>query len=331
MNSGSAIISPMARGSGAFVLHKTLESHLPGYRVIDYSPWLTLFPLLLPVVGSRFRGRLIHTCPDYGLFFQRPRIPLVLTIHGYVCDREMRRYSSLLQRVHYATDLQWFISRSAGICTALTSVSHFTARLVAKELKLNRSIQVIPNGVDEKRFHPARGHGHCGQVRVLFSGKLTPKKGAHWLPAIAAGLDHGIVIRFASGLGLSTIHFTTPNTIDLGRVAWEDMPQVYQASDILLSPTVREGLSLAVLEAMACGLPVVASDCSSLPELIDEGLGGFLCPVGDVKAFAEKVNFLAHAPELRRQMGEYNRAKVAKQFTLERMVAAYRELFESLL
>ena len=54
-------------------------------------------------------------------------------------------------------------------------------------------------------------------------------------------------------------------------------------------PTVREGLSLAVLEAMACGLPVVASACSSLPEQIDNGMGGFLCPVGDVVAFAEKI------------------------------------------
>ena len=96
-------------------------------------------------------------------------------------------------------------------------------------------------------------------------------------------------------------------------------------------PTAREGLSLSVLEAMACGLPVVASNCSSLPELIDEGKGGFLCPVGDVAAFAEKINVLADAPELRRQMGEYNRAKVEKLFTLERMVSEYRELFESLL
>ena len=157
------------------------------------------------------------------------------------------------------------------------------------------------------------------------------RKGAHWLPAIAARLNPGIVVHYTSGLGRSQLRPQGPNLFDLGRIAWQTMPELYHGFDMLLSPTVREGLSLSVLEAMACGLPVVASNCSSLPELIDDGQGGFLCPVGDVKAFAEKINLLAHAPELRRRMGEYNRARVEKMFTLDRMVAEYRELFESLL
>lgn len=95
------------------------------------------------------------------------------------------------------------------------------------------------------------------------------------------------------------------------------MPQRYHQMDILLMPTVREGLSLAVLEAIDCGLPVVASDCSSLPEQVDPGKGGFLCPVGDVNAFAEKLNLLTESPALRREMGEYNRSKVEKIFNLE--------------
>ena len=107
------------------------------------------------------------------------------------------------------------------------------------------------------------------------------------------------------------------------------MPDIYRSKDLLLMPTVREGLPLAVLEAMACGLPVVASDCSSLPELIDHGKGGFLCPVGDVAAFAEKVNLLAESPALRREMGEYNRARVERMFTLDRMASEYEALFES--
>ena len=82
---------------------------------------------------------------------------------------------------------------------------------------------------------------------------------------------------------------------------------------------------------MACGLPVVASDCSSIPELVDPGKGGFLCPVGDVDAFAKKINILADSPRLRKEMGEYNRAKVEKMFTLERMVNEYKDLFEEVL
>jgi L-malate glycosyltransferase len=331
MNASSAIISPMPKGSGAFVLHKMIESHLTGYRVVGYSPWLTLFPVLLPRVLTGIRGRVVHTCLDYGLFFRRTRTPLVLTIHNYVCDASMRPYSSFLQQLHYATDLKWFICRSIEAATVLTSVSDYSARLIGAGLNMNRNIRVIRNGVDEKRFIPGTRRIRSHPTKVLFSGNLTLRKGAQWLPTIAARLGRGILIQYTSGLGYSTLRPKMPNTIDLGHVAWEDMPGVYQASDILISPTVREGLSLAILEAMACGLPVVASDCSSLPELIDDGKGGFLCPVGDTGAFAERINLLASTPELRRQMGEYNRAKVEKMFTLERMVSEYQRLFESLL
>jgi len=79
---------------------------------------------------------------------------------------------------------------------------------------------------------------------------------------------------------------------------------------------------------MACGLSVVATNCSSLPELVDEGKGGFLCGLGDVDDFAAKINLLAENGGLRREMGDYNRTKLEQMFTLRRMVAEYEELFE---
>jgi len=331
MNHGTDILSPMATGNGAYVLHKAIEARLAGYRVVDYSPLLTLFPPLLPGVIRNMRCALMHATPDYGLFFRRPRTPLILTIHNYVCDPWMRPFSSILQQIHYATDLRWFIRRSLKVATVVTSVSRFSAELLQGHLKLNIPIRLIYNGVDLKRFHPDDRKTSTSMVRVLFSGNLTRRKGAQWLPAISSGLHHGIVIQFASGLGHGGIRLSSPNVIALGRVAWEDMPDIYRMSDVLLAPTVREGLSLAVLEAMACGLPVVASNCSSLPELIDDGMGGFLCPVGDVRAFADRINLLAQTPELRCRMGDYNRAKVERFFTVDRMITEYRELFESLL
>jgi glycosyltransferase involved in cell wall biosynthesis len=117
----------------------------------------------------------------------------------------------------------------------------------------------------------------------------------------------------------------------VGSVPFKDMANRYRQMDLLVMPSVREGFGLSVAEAMACGLPVVASDCSAIPELIDDGKGGFLCPVGDVNAFAEKINLLADSPKLRREMGEYNRAKVEKMFALDRMVKEYQELFEEVL
>jgi len=107
--------------------------------------------------------------------------------------------------------------------------------------------------------------------------------------------------------------------------------KIYQEADILLFPTVREGFGLAAAEAMACGLPVVATDCSSLPELIVHGKGGYLCQLGNVEEFATRINELAASPRLRREMGEFNRARVEKKFTVGRMVKEYVQLFDQIL
>jgi glycosyltransferase involved in cell wall biosynthesis len=109
------------------------------------------------------------------------------------------------------------------------------------------------------------------------------------------------------------------------------MPGLYRRMDVLLAPTVREGLSLAVAEAMACGLPVVASNCSSLPEMVVEGEGGYLCAPGDPRAFAEALAAFALDADLCSRMGAFNRARAVSLFSHARMVAEYRELFGKVL
>jgi glycosyltransferase involved in cell wall biosynthesis len=323
----------MATGNGAYVIHKLLESRLPDYQVIPYNPYRTLFPPSLLPLGRFRNADLIHTTPDYAFFHARKNIPLVLTFHNYVLDRFMRDYSSALQNIHYQTDLKIFTKLAIGKADIMTAVSRFTADLVRREMKLAGNIKVIYNGIDHVLFTPKRPNHkkQTNKINVLFCGNLTRRKGAQWLVPIAERLTRHINIIYTTGLRSSGMLADHPQLRSLGAVPYHKMPSVYQDADILLFPTVREGFGLAAAEAMACGLPVVATDCSSLPELIDDGKGGFLCPLGDVGAFAEKINFLAENPELRREMGDYNRAKVEKMFTLDRMVMQYRELFEEVL
>jgi glycosyltransferase involved in cell wall biosynthesis len=82
---------------------------------------------------------------------------------------------------------------------------------------------------------------------------------------------------------------------------------------------------------MSCGLPVVAFNTSSLPELVDHESGGYLTDIYDVRTFADYINTLAESPALRTQMGEYNRVKVEEKFRQSRMVEDYRLLFEEVL
>jgi len=307
-----------------------LEANIKNYRVHGYNPYLTLLPPVLPFLAQAEKPLAVHTTPDYGFFFGRKGVPLVLTVHHLVLDQYMQEYSTLPQRIHYKTDLRWFTKASLEMADVITCVSRFTAEMVRRELKYKHPIKVIYNGINTGQFIPSKKTRHSG-VKVLFSGNPTKRKGFQWLPAIAVKLSDGITINYTQGLRANHVRLMTKNVRSLGRIPSKDMPSVYQTHDIFLSPTVREGFGLAIAEAMACGMPVVASNCSAIPELIDNGKGGFLCPVGDVDAFAEKINLLADSPKLRHEMGEYNRTKVEKMFTIDRMVNEYKDLFEKVL
>ncbi len=321
------IVSPICTGNGAFIVHKVLEKHIDNYGVQAYHPYWTIVPFFLPFFREN-NCDIVHTTPDYAPFFINSNAKTVLTFHNYVLDGFMHPYSTTLQKLHYQTDLKWFIKRSLKQAEKITSVSDFTAQLVKGDLGFDGDIQVIPNGIDTDLFHPRSQNYNTKKIKVLFSGNLTLRKGAQWLPRIAEKFNDNIELLYTRGLNKTKLTIMEDNLRCIGAVLYEDMPALYNSADVLLMPTVREGMSVAVLEAMACGLPVVATDCSSLPELIEHGRGGYLCPLGDVAEFAKKINTLAENPGLRKQMGEFNRSRVEERFTLKMMLGQYQYVFE---
>lgn len=323
------VLSPASTGNGAFVVHSQLAKHLPDYRLVPYHPKRTFVPPSLYPLGRKYSPKLVHAPLDYAWFHAQCDVPLVATLHNYVLDQAFQPYGSSLQRLHWRTDLRWFSRLAVERADVLTAVSHFTAELAKQDLGVTKPVKVIYNGVDEQVFTPGK-RSPTGEVRVLFSGNLSLRKGAHWLLPIVQRLDKRITIYYTAGLREKSELVAHPGLQPLGRIPYEKMPELYSEMDIMLFPTVREGHSLAVLEAMACGLPVVASDVSSLPEQVKHGQGGFLCPVGEADAFAGTIHALADSLELRKRMGEFNRTRVEQYFTLSRMLADYRELFANL-
>lgn len=322
------VIAPMPTGSGALVVHRHLERLLPNYRVVAYSPAREFVP---PLVGlQKLAGaRMIHTAPDHAVFLARRNTPLVITFHNFVIDAFMRPYSTFPQRLHYSTDLRWSIGRALRRAEAVTAVSQFVADLVKSELDYKGEIAVIPNGVDTSLFRPA-GNGHERErVSILFAGNLTLRKGACALGYIVDRLPDADFV-CASGLRgtFSSTLAARANVRILRHAVHEDMPDTYRAADIFLLPSVREGMSLALLEAMASGLPVVATDGASNVELVHSGYGGYLCPLGDIDAFASALRRLMESPERRAQMGAYNRRLIESRYGLAPMASAYAALFE---
>lgn len=277
----------------------------------------------------RHAAPIVHVPADYGSLVTPRRSHLVATFHGYYLDPPFARCGTFAQWVHYRTDLRWFTRQSVARAEVVTAVSDFIAELVREDLGYRGEIRVVPNGVDVARFAP-RSEAH-EPLRVLFSGNLARRKGAHLLPRIAAGLAPGVELWIASGLrnrqGIDTL---PPNVRMLGRVPFDDMPRLYNCVDILLVPTLREGFGLVIAEAMACGLPVVASRCSAIPELLIHEQGGYLVTPENVDEFVARLNELAADTALRMRMGAFNRARIVENYTEDRMVRGYEALFAEL-
>jgi glycosyltransferase involved in cell wall biosynthesis len=116
----------------------------------------------------------------------------------------------------------------------------------------------------------------------------------------------------------------------LGRRSSNDVERIIGASDLLVLPSSVEGLPYVILEAMACGKPVVASDVYGIPEAVIDGETGLLVPPGDDAALARALDTLIANGELRRRMGQSGRARFEARFTLERQLSAMSSLYTEL-
>jgi glycosyltransferase involved in cell wall biosynthesis len=190
---------------------------------------------------------------------------------------------------------------------------------------------VLPNGVDCDEFVPVERSAAEIPV-VLFVGWLIPEKGVFELVEAAqilrdrqvsftlklVGPFHGneSVLRAritAAGLG-DMVHA-------VGAVhSRAEMLEAYHSADIFTLPSWAEGLPVAVLEAMACGLPIVASNVGGTPDLLEDGVSGFLIPPRDPPALANAVERLLRDREARLSIGRAARARVESAFSNEAFV-----------
>jgi glycosyltransferase involved in cell wall biosynthesis len=120
-----------------------------------------------------------------------------------------------------------------------------------------------------------------------------------------------------------------------GIVEWwglrKDMPAVLAKSSIVCLPSYREGIPRILIEAAACGRPIVTTDAPGCRELVRPGENGLLVPVQDTPALVNALRALIGDPELRKTMGAYNRALAVQEFDLELVISQYRNIYQSLL
>ena len=108
------------------------------------------------------------------------------------------------------------------------------------------------------------------------------------------------------------------------------MRECVQQSDVLLQASLTEGLPNTVLEAMACALPVVVTDCGGIREAVNDGIEGFVCPRRSPEALAEALRTIWLDPERARRMGEAGRARVLAEFTLTQQIDSFVRFYEGM-
>lgn len=186
----------------------------------------------------------------------------------------------------------------------------------------------------------ARRSPHDGPLRVLSIGRLHWKKGLDdGLRAIARVVADGSAVEHRiAGEGAERDKLTFlahqlgigGSVSLLGVQRQHEVRELLAWADVLLLPSLSEGISNAVLEAMAAGLPVVATTCGGMDEAITSGVDGILVPVGDVDAMAEGLRSLADDRSMASRLGTAAAATAARHFDLSRQIAVFADAYRSL-
>jgi len=291
----------------------------PFNRLWQYCPW----PLRLarPPAGTE----IILANSWHGFAFRRTGCKLVVIEYHCVLDPAYLPYRSALQAVFHEGLVRGFERASLKAADRVVAISAYTADSVRAALGGPRP-EVILTGLDTAFFCPPpqpQPKEPGRPVRLLFVGNLIRRKGADLLPKIMAQLGNGFELHYTLGLRSTDPYDDMPNMKALGRLDREALREAYREADILLFPTRFEGFGYAAAEAMACGTPVVASASSSLPEIVEDGVTGRLCPVDDCEAFAAAIRALAADPDALQAMGRRARAVAVEKLSLERWVEAF--------
>jgi glycosyltransferase involved in cell wall biosynthesis len=243
--------------------------------------------------------------------------------------RVIAHYHSL----HEESGVRRVKRRSGRFADMLVANSRATADTIdaASVIVIHPGVYVSPS--------PARIRSADETIRIGVASRLVPGKGISELISAVAILEReGIDVQLdiaGSGPEQDLLASSAANLGITDRVrflGWvNDVPSVMREWDIYAQPSHAEGFGISVLEAMASGLPVVASAVGGLREIVLEGETGFLVPSSDSVALAERISRLGRAPELRAQMGQRGRARVLSQFSVERETAAIQAAYERLL
>jgi len=261
------------------------------------------------------------------------KLPFVTTLHGtditlVGIDRS------------YLPITRFSIEESNGV----TTISEYLRQVTLREFEIRRPVEVIPNFVNCDVFQPADGRSrreefakqgekvlvHLSNFRpvkrvpdVVEIFELVRKEIPAKLLMIGDGPDRTVAEWMVREKRL------TPDVVFLGKQ--NQVQELLNSADVLLLPSNLESFGLAALEGMACGVPAVCSNVGGLPEVIRDGVEGYLVPPHDVKTMAARALDILTTPDRREQMGKAGRLRAISKFCSTKIIPLYEKLYARIL
>lgn len=292
----------------------------------EYAPWSVSPPK--PPENTD----IVHTNSWLPDIFIPHGVKIVSTIHLCVHDESLAPYKSYWQRKYHENWIRRQEHRMLMRADSIVAVSQYTKTKTLEAHHIPKPIQVIYNGICTKTFTPPTGSKKLQKIfKLLYVGNLSRRKGADLLRTIMAELGDSFLLYVASSRPTdSDVWKFPPNVKCVGHIdRMDDLIALYHSADALLFPSRVEGLPLAVLEASACGLPIVASRSSSLPECVKHEETGLLCRGNNGSDFTANIRRLAEMPDQGLAFGMRGRAMVVRRFSFDDMVQRYIEIYGS--
>lgn len=321
---------------------KFVQSHFSAEKVFTAgsSDLKLQFPLFrLASIMRQYRPHIVHA-RNWGAIeavaaAKLAGVPVVIhSEHGYEVDMfaglPLRR--RLFRRAAYA------------MADAIFAVTRELRDFHARQAWIHpQRMGVMYNGVDTQRFAPCRESRIAMRKELGFPensfvvgavGRLVPIKDHQTLLKAAALLSQsGIDVRIllvGSGPERERLQALSTSTLE-SRVCFAGdssrVPELLNAMDVFVLPSLNEGMSNTLLEAMACGLPVLATDVGGNPEIVENNVNGCLFTPGDTARLAGKLMLLARDPALIHQLGTAARNHAIESFSLGRMLDTYRSFY----
>jgi len=329
------LISPTSRGVGGIAQHvaklaEKLRFKGMDVRVISSSntPTMPVKGLMNPSFAAaaslKVALRSYHVVHAHNLPSSLPmrtaRGRRILTLHGVYSEQVRLIHGGLLGRVS-----GWFEKRAFSWADAVTAVSK---QAVKRYSDMGFDVVHIPNAIDLEEM-PTEGY-RLAERQVVYVGRLSKEKGVETLLEAAPEIKDSKILIIGSGpeearLKARAKHLD--NVMFLGEMPRQDALKHVRGSDVLVLPSLAEGLSTVLLEAMALRTPVVATQVGGNTELITHMETGVLVERGDAYQTAEAVNMLLDKPQLAKTMAERAYQLIANNYSWPVVLEKYLSIY----